>query len=161
MPNRHSLGVDEALEFIETNIDKRQVNKIQHAFPSPRYWSETHVPVADVLADRRTLHDQGRGMPINLYVGVPFCIQTQPDKCGYCLFPVELFTGNTDLEVYYGYLKREAAMYKDALQGLPLGAVFFGGGTSNLYKANKYHELMDLVRDLFPAVDSSVDITLE
>lgn len=161
MSSRLSLGVDEALEFIENNLDKRQVNKIQHAFPSPRYWSETQVPLADVLADRRALHAQGRGMPINLYVGVPFCIQTLPDKCGYCLFPVELFTGNTDLEVYYSYLQREAALYQDALQGLPLGAVFFGGGTSNLYKAHKYHALMDLVRDLFPDITPSVDITLE
>jgi oxygen-independent coproporphyrinogen-3 oxidase len=52
-------------------------------------------------------------------------------------------------------------MYKEALAGLPLGAVFFGGGTANLYKAPKYHELMDLVRDLFPEISGYVDITLE
>jgi oxygen-independent coproporphyrinogen-3 oxidase len=161
MSERLSLGVDEALAFIENNLDKRQVNKIQHAFPSPRYWSETNVPVPEVMADRRMLHTQGRGMPINLYVGVPYCIQTDPGKCGYCLFPVEVFSGNIDLEIYFGYLKREAARYKDALDGLPLGVVYFGGGTSNLYKEPKYHELMDLVRDLFPDIPAYVDITLE
>jgi oxygen-independent coproporphyrinogen-3 oxidase len=161
MNQRATIGVDEALEYIENNLDKRQVNKIQHAFPSPRYWAETEVPVREVMADRRDLHARGRGMPINLYVGVPYCIQTDPGKCGYCLFPVEVFTGNIDLEVYFGYLKREAAMYKEALAGLPLGAVFFGGGTANLYKAPKYHELMDLVRDLFPEISGYVDITLE
>src|SRR6266849_5240092 len=161
MSERLSLGVDEALAFIENNLDKRQVNKIQHAFPSPRYWSETNVPVPEVMADRRMLHTQGRGMPINLYVGVPYCIQTDPGKCGYCLFPVEVFSGNIDLEIYFGYLKREAARYKKALQDLPLGVVYFGGGTSNLYKEPKYHELMDLVRDLFPDIPAYVDITLE
>jgi oxygen-independent coproporphyrinogen-3 oxidase len=161
MAPKHTLTVDQALTFIENNLDKRQVNKIQHAFPSPRYWSETQVPVAETLADRRRLHAEGRGMPINLYVGVPYCIQTFPDKCGYCLFPVEVFTGNVDLEVYFDYLQREADMYRDALRGLPLGAVFFGGGTANLYKAPKYHALMDLVRDLFPEIHPAVDITLE
>jgi oxygen-independent coproporphyrinogen III oxidase len=161
MDKQHTIGTDEALEFIESNLDKRQVNKIQHAFPSPRYWLETDVPVPDVINQRRALHARGRGMPINLYVGVPYCLQTDPGKCGYCLFPVEVFSGSKDLETYFGYLQREAAMYKEALAGLPLGAVFFGGGTGNLYKAPKYHELMDLVRDLFPEISSYVDITLE
>jgi oxygen-independent coproporphyrinogen-3 oxidase len=161
MNTRLTVGVDDALAFIEDHLDKRQVNKIQHAFPSPRFWSETEVPFEEVFADRRALHAQGRGMPINLYVGVPYCIQTDPGKCGYCLFPVEVFSGNIDLEVYFSYLKREVARYKDALNGLPLGAVYFGGGTSNLYKEPKYHELMDLVRDLFPEIPAYVDITLE
>jgi oxygen-independent coproporphyrinogen III oxidase len=161
MDTKPAIGVDDALSFIEDHLDKRQVNKIQHAFPSPRFWSETEVPFEEVFADRRALHAQGRGMPINLYVGVPYCIQTDPGKCGYCLFPVEVFSGNIDLEVYFSYLKREAARYKDALNGLPLGAVYFGGGTSNLYKEPKYHELMDLVRDLFPEIPAYVDITLE
>jgi oxygen-independent coproporphyrinogen III oxidase len=159
--NTLSVDVDYALNYIENHLDKRQVNKIQHAFPSPRFWAETEVPVQQTLEDRQKLHAMDLGSPINLYVGVPYCIQTDPGKCGYCLFPVELFTGNIDLEIYFDYLKREAAMYKDMLKGIPLGAVFFGGGTSNLYKADKYAELMDLVRDLFPDIPAYVDITLE
>jgi oxygen-independent coproporphyrinogen III oxidase len=156
-----SVDLDYAREYIESHLDKRQVNKIQHAFPSPRYWSETEVPVQQTLEDRLKLHHMGLGSPVNLYVGVPYCIQTDPGKCGYCLFPVEVFTGNIDLEIYFDYLKREAARYKERLQGVPLGAVFFGGGTSNLYKEPKYFELMDLVRDLFPDIPNYVDITLE
>ncbi|MBI3152600.1 MAG: radical SAM protein [Chloroflexi bacterium] len=161
MINSVSVDLEFARDFIENHLDKRQVNKIQHAFPSPRYWTETEVPVQEVLKDRQKLHSMKLGTPVNLYVGVPYCIQTDPGKCGYCLFPVEAFTGNVDLEIYFDYLKREAAMYKEALQGVPLGAVFFGGGTSNLYKEPKYHELMDLVRDLFPDIPAYVDITLE
>jgi oxygen-independent coproporphyrinogen III oxidase len=159
----NSLSVDYsfARDFIESHLDKRQVNKIQHSFPSPRFWNETNVPVQKILEDRQKLHSLGLGSPINLYLGVPFCIQTDPGKCGYCLFPVEVFTGNIDLEIYFDHLKAEAAMYKAALTGLPLGAVFFGGGTSNLYKESKYSELMDLVRDLFPEIPPYVDITLE
>jgi oxygen-independent coproporphyrinogen-3 oxidase len=161
MDKRFALTLDHALEYIENHLDKRQVNKIQHAFPSPRYWSETDVPVNEILADRRKTHEMGRGMPINLYVGVPYCIRTDPGKCGYCLFPVEDFVGNDQLEVYFGYLKREVEMSRDQLRGLPLGQVYFGGGTSNLYKAPMYHALMDLVRDLFPDTSAETDITLE
>jgi oxygen-independent coproporphyrinogen-3 oxidase len=156
-----SIDVNQARDYIENHLDKRQVNKIQHSFPSPRFWFERDVPVSQVLQDRQMLHAMGVGSPVNLYVGVPYCIQTDPGKCGYCLFPVEVFTGNIDLEVYLGYLRREVAMYQEALQGVPLGAVFFGGGTSNLYKAPVYHELMDLVRQLFPDISPAVDITLE
>ena len=161
MTDTRSVDVDFARDYIETHLDKRQVNKIQHAFPSPRFWSEMDVPVNEVLEDRQKLHSLGLGSPINLYVGVPYCIQTDPGKCGYCLFPVELFTGNVDLDIYFDYLKREVAKYRDAIRGLPLGAVYFGGGTSNLYKESRYIELMDLVRELFPEIPAYVDMTLE
>jgi oxygen-independent coproporphyrinogen-3 oxidase len=159
----NTLSVDTAAarRYIENHLDKRQVNKIQHAFPSPRYWTETEVPVQEVLEDRRHLQAAQHGSPVNLYVGVPYCIKTNPGKCGYCLFPVEDFVGYDALENYFGYLKREAAMYKEALQGQTLEAVYFGGGTSNLYKEPMYPKLMELVRDLFPSFGPEVNITLE
>ena len=159
--NTISVDVNSARRFIEGHLDKRQVNKIQHGFPSPRYWTETDVSVDEVLKDRQKLRAIGRGSAVNLYVGVPYCIKTNPGKCGYCLFPVEDFVGYDALENYYGYLKREAAMYKDALVGQDLAHVFFGGGTSNLYKEPMYPKLMELVRDLFPRIGPEVDITLE
>lgn len=157
-----SVDFDFAQRYIESHVDKRQVNKIQHSFPSPRFWSERDVPVDEVLASRRRLRAAGRGSVVNLYVGVPYCIKTDPGKCGYCLFPVEEFEGNHQLEDYFNnYLKKEAEMYRPGLEGAQLGAVYFGGGTSNLYKAPKYAELMGLVRSLFPDIDERVDLTLE
>lgn len=156
-----TVDADYARRFVESHLDKRQVNKIQHSFPSPRFWSETAVPVQEILEDRRQLREMGRGSVVNLYIGAPFCIKTAPAKCGYCLFPVEEFVGYPALERYFDYLKRETAMYKDALQGATLGAVFFGGGTANLYRADKYPELMELVRDIFPDIPPQADITLE
>jgi oxygen-independent coproporphyrinogen III oxidase len=162
MSGKLSVDVQFARHYIETHVDQRQVNKIQHAFPSPRFWTETDIPVNEVLEDRQAIRAKGRGSVINLYVGVPYCIKTEPSKCGYCLFPVEDFAGNDALEDYfYNYLKKEAALYKPALEGATLGAVYFGGGTSNLYKESMYPELMALVRDLFPAIGPEVDLTLE
>src|SRR5258708_23328596 len=101
MNTRLTVGVDDALAFIEDHLDKRQVNKIQHAFPSPRFWSETEVPFEEVFADRRALPAQRRGMPINLYTGVPYFIQTQPRQFGYFLLPGEVYFGNLDLTVLF------------------------------------------------------------
>jgi len=161
MSDTLSVDVDYARDYIENHLDKRQVNKIQHAFPSPRFWNETEVPVHEVIENRRGLKARGSGSPINLYIGAPYCIQTAPSKCGYCLFPVELFVGNPALEVYFSYLQREAAMYKEGMEGQTLGAVYIGGGTANLYRPDKYPELMKIIRDLFPVIGPEVDITLE
>lgn len=148
-------------DHIDSHLDKRQVNKVQHGFPSPRYWTERSVPVADIAEDRRRIRQAGRSTPLNLYVGVPYCIKTNPGKCGYCLFPVEEFQGNEALETYFDYLRREAAMYEGAFDGATLGGAYFGGGTSNLYKEPMYARLMDLVRDLFPTIAPDADLTLE
>ena len=64
--NSNTLSVDVATarRFIESHLDKRQVNKIQHSFPSPRYWSESNVPVEETLDDRRKLHAMVAGTEI-------------------------------------------------------------------------------------------------
>ena len=155
------LDADWANHHIETNIGKRQVNKIQHAFPSPRHWKDSNVPIERIKKHRLSQLDK-KNRAINLYMGVPYCIKTNPGKCGYCLFPVEEYAGNSELNNYFeNYIKREARMLKPSLEGQNLHSVYFGGGTSNLYKPEKYYELMDLVRELFPIIDSRVDITME
>lgn len=148
-------------EYVDSHLAERQVNKIQHGFPSPRYWNELSVPVDEITEDRRTLMSAGRQAPIFLYMGVPYCIKTNPGKCGYCLFPVEEFQGNDSLENYYEYLEREAELYRGHLEGTVLGSAYFGGGTSNLYRPHMYHKIMDLVRRLFPDISPGADLTLE
>ncbi|MDP7033915.1 MAG: radical SAM protein [Planctomycetota bacterium] len=150
-----------ARNYVESHVDKRQVNKIQHAFPSPRFWSNREVPVDQVKENRNRL-ESVRDSAISLYMGVPFCIKTDPGKCGYCLFPVEDYTGNASMDDYLeNYLKKEVEMMKSSLEGKNLWGVYFGGGTSNLYRPEKYQVLMDLVHELFPVISPQVDITLE
>ncbi|MGH8905784.1 MAG: coproporphyrinogen-III oxidase family protein [Egibacteraceae bacterium] len=157
----HSVDLDFARRYIENHVDKRQVNKVQHGFPSPRFWTETEVPAEQILEDREKVRSMGQSSATYLYIGVPYCLKTDPGKCGYCLFPVEDFVGNAELEAYFSYVKREAAMYREGLRGQTLAGVYFGGGTSNLYKAPMYLELMELVHVLFPTVPPEADITLE
>ncbi|MFI1100539.1 coproporphyrinogen-III oxidase family protein [Streptomyces melanogenes] len=155
------LSPDFVNDYLDSHLGERQVNKIQHGFPSPRFWNETSVPLDEIAEDRIKLREAHGTSPVFLYVGVPYCIQTDPGKCGYCLFPVEEFQGNAALENYYGYVEREAEMYREQMQGSVLAGAYFGGGTSNLYKGPVYHRLMDMVRRLFPEISEQADLTLE
>ncbi|GGP85471.1 coproporphyrinogen III oxidase [Streptomyces melanogenes] len=155
------LSPDFVNNYLDSHLGERQVNKIQHGFPSPRFWNETSVPLDEIAEDRIHLREAHGTSPVFLYVGVPYCIQTDPGKCGYCLFPVEEFQGNAALETYYGYVEREAEMYREQMRGSVLAGAYFGGGTSNLYKGPVYHRLMDMVRRLFPEISEQADLTLE
>ncbi|GAA0587707.1 radical SAM family heme chaperone HemW [Streptomyces crystallinus] len=155
------LSPDFVNDYLDSHLAERQVNKIQHGFPSPRFWNELSVPLDEIGADRRQLSRTVGKPAVFLYVGVPYCIKTDPGKCGYCLFPVEEFQGNAALENYYGYVEREAEMYRSQMEGTTLTGAYFGGGTSNLYRAPVYHRLMDLVRGLFPDISDQADLTLE
>jgi oxygen-independent coproporphyrinogen-3 oxidase len=150
-------SADAARNFIERNLGTRQVNKILHSFPSPRLWQQRDTPVRTLLEQRRAA---GVSRDLALYVGMPYCIRTEPDRCGYCLFPVEVYTGNKDLETYFGYLRREGELYRGLFDNDRLCNIYFGGGTANLYRADRYPELMTLVRDLFD-VPAGISITLE
>lgn len=155
------LSTDYVNSYLDHHLGERQVNKIQHGFPSPRYWNELSVPLDEIGEDRRHLREANGKSPVFLYIGVPYCIQTDPGKCGYCLFPVEEFQGNAALENYYGYVEREAEMYREQMKDTVLVGAYFGGGTSNLYKAPVYHRIMDMTRSLFPEIAESADLTLE
>lgn len=155
------LSTDYVNDYLDSHLAERQVNKIQHGFPSPRFWNERTVPLDEIGEDRRRLSEKHGKPPVFLYVGVPYCIKTDPGKCGYCLFPVEEFQGNAALENYYGYVEREAEMYREQMEGAVLAGAYFGGGTSNLYKAPVYHRLMDMARSLFGEISPQADLTLE
>jgi len=98
---------------------------------------------------------------LNLYVATPYCLPTTPDRCGFCLFPSEVYQGRPQLDRYLGYLEREGAMYRPFLEGTPLTSVYFGGGTSNLYRADQYVRLLQLVRGIFPSLGGDTEVTLE
>jgi oxygen-independent coproporphyrinogen III oxidase len=152
-----SDDVASAHRFIERNLRTRQVNKVLHTFPSPRQWREKDLPARDLLRARAQLGEQRR---IWMYSSVPFCLKTNPDRCGYCLFPVEIFSGNQDLTRYFDYYQREIALYEGLFVNDEVTNIYFGGGTSNLYRAEMYGSLMQLIRDNVRIADDAT-ITLE
>ena len=101
------------------------------------FWLDQDVSVPAVMKTRRQACETVKKR-INLYVGTPYCLPTEPDRCGFCLFPSEIYQDRRQLDTYLDYLRREGEMFRPHLEGAELASVYFGGGTSNLYKADQY-----------------------
>ena len=146
--------------YIETQRSRRQSNRVLHGHPSPLFWLDRDVPVPAVMAEREAARNE---IPkqLNLYVATPYCLPTDPDRCGFCLFPSEVYRNRQQLDTYLGYLAREGEMYRRYFAEQPVSSIYFGGGTSNLYKADQYAVLLRLVRGIFPSLGPETEITLE
>jgi len=144
--------------FIEKHRRRRQSNKVLYGHPSPLHWVD-HIDMDAVLETRTRAH---REVPkrVNLYVGTPYCLPTEPDRCGFCLFPSEIYTSHRQLDEYLGYLEREGDLFRDHFAGTELASVYFGGGTSNLYKPEQYPRLMEIVQGVFK-LPPHIEVTLE
>ena len=153
------LTVREVRAYIETHRVRRQSNKVLHGHPSPVLWLDRNVSLSEVMRQRARSADAIHKR-LNLYVGTPYCLPTEPDRCGFCLFPSEIYKGHRQLDVYLDYLKREGDMFRPHLADAELASIYFGGGTSNLYKADQYAALMDVVRGVFE-IPPHIEVTLE
>lgn len=136
-------------------IGRRQVNRVLHGHPGTALWDLDDVDVAAVVRDRPVPRK-----PLNVYVGTPYCMPTDPDRCGFCLFPSEEYRGGTQLADYLQHLRRELALHQGSFDGEAPSAVYFGGGTSNLYRPAQLTELLEVVRTLFPDLGGA-EVTLE
>ena len=151
--------VQAAKAFVDKHRRRRQSNKVLYGHPSPVHWTEQNVPMDAVL---RTRERTNRAIPkrVNLYVGTPYCLPTDPDRCGFCLFPTEIYTGQRQLEEYLEHLEREGDLFRDHFAGAELASIYFGGGTSNLYKPHQYARLMEIVGGVFD-IPADIEVTLE
>ena len=150
--------IREVRTYIDAHRHRRQSNKVLHGHPSPVFWLDRDVPVPAVMQHHRPGGNVRKR--INLYVGTPYCLPTDPGRCGFCLFPTEVYRDRQQLDTYLGYLEREGELFRPYLEGAELSSIYFGGGTSNLYKADQYARLMDIVRGVFD-VPSGIEVTLE
>lgn len=147
-------------DFLDAHVDRPQVNRILHGFPSPRFWRPGVVSVDEVI-EQRLRWQASSPASLSLYVGLPFCIRTDPDRCGYCLFPVEVFEGSGQLDTYLDYLALEGRLFRDLFRGVSPKTIYIGGGTPNLMRPQQYSRMMAIVRDVFPELPPSTPITLE
>lgn len=155
-------AVDDASQYLDAHQASRQVNRVLHSFPSPRLWNPGVVNVPSLMSRRKEWNaEQQAPAPLELYVGVPYCIRTDPDRCGYCLFPVEVFQGSGQLDVYLNYLEREGNLFREYFEGVTPQTVYIGGGTPNLMKESQYTRMMQILRSVFPGLNSAVNVTLE
>lgn len=120
--------------YVDTQRTRRQSNKVLHGHPSPFFWLDRSVAVPNVMSHRARVATAVRKR-LNLYVGTPYCLLTEPDRCGFCLFPSEVYQNRHQLDRYLEFLKREGDLFRPYLGDAELASLYFGGGTSNLYKA--------------------------
>ena len=153
------LDVAKVRGYINKQRLRRQSNKVLHGHPSPVFWLDQHMSVPDVMRDYKASARRVRKR-VNLYVGTPYCLPTEPERCGFCLFPSEVYKDRKQLDVYLNYLKQEGDLYRPHLEQAELASIYFGGGTSNLYKADQYAELMRIVRDVVE-IPPQIEVTLE
>ena len=98
-----------------------------------------------------------RGIPLALYVHLPWCVR----KCPYCDFNSHAVpAGGIAEEAYVAALRRDLDFAAPAVAGREIVSVFFGGGTPSLFSAAAIARVLSHARSLLPfAVDA--EITLE
>ncbi|AJJ83196.1 heme anaerobic degradation radical SAM methyltransferase ChuW/HutW [Yersinia pestis] len=92
-----------------------------------------------------------------LYLHIPFCA-THCTFCGFYQNPLQ--SGST--ERYTDYLLRELSMEADSplLQGGPIHAIYFGGGTPSALSAQQLHSIISQLRKSLPLAPDC-EITVE
>lgn len=93
----------------------------------------------------------------SLYIGIPFC----PTTCLYCSFPsypLGRFEHLTDR--YLQALKKEIHAMAVVMGQRPLSSIYIGGGTPTALSADQLRELIQYVRDCYPAA-ASYEFTVE
>src|SRR5256885_7236073 len=86
-----------------------QSNKVLHAHPSPLYWRGSNGEENDRWEARRESSNT-RSMNANFYIGIPYCLPTTPNHCGFCLFPTQDYGGNCAMLKYLDYLEEKGQM---------------------------------------------------
>jgi oxygen-independent coproporphyrinogen-3 oxidase len=147
-------------EVIDKKLPRRHSNRVMHAHPSPTLWLERDVPLQEIVRGR-AWSETGRCRKLSVYVGTPYCLPTTPDRCGFCLFPSEVYRSPDQLVTYLRHLAIEGELYRPWLEDAEAAAIYFGGGTTNLYRPQQYSELMAIVRRVLPRTVPDLEVTIE
>jgi oxygen-independent coproporphyrinogen-3 oxidase len=152
------LSPQQVQEFLAKNKERHLSNKVLHAHPSPAHWVTDFdmQPVESSLAHRPT-----EDASVNMYMGIPYCLPTDPPHCGFCLFPTEKYQGKSDASGYLDVMAQEARMYVETYQSTTIESLYIGGGTPNLLQPSDYGRLMEIARLMFPRMRDDIEKTLE
>lgn len=144
-------NIDTINAFFRKESQRRQSNKVLHCHPSPLYWK--HIPERiETYLSRIAISKTPRY--VNFYMGIPFCLPTDPARCGFCLFPTQVYNGQRSMLEYLDVLREEAKLYKPYYQNDNLSSIYVGGGTPNLLQANQYDGLMAIAYHLYGGLPS-------
>ncbi|WP_042819304.1 heme anaerobic degradation radical SAM methyltransferase ChuW/HutW [Yersinia wautersii] len=146
------------------NIDLMPYYAQSGPLPFPKRWAtmpwrDSRPLPAESLQDSWQSLLQ-KALPRNkrlLYLHIPFCA-THCTFCGFYQNPLQ--SGST--ERYTDYLLRELSMEADSplLQGGPIHAIYFGGGTPSALSAQQLHSIISQLRKSLPLAPDC-EITVE
>ncbi|MGE4710324.1 heme anaerobic degradation radical SAM methyltransferase ChuW/HutW [Yersinia enterocolitica] len=146
------------------NIDLMPYHARQGPLPFPKRWAtmpwrDSRPLPAESLEDNWQALLQ-KALPPNkrlLYLHIPFCA-THCTFCGFYQNPLQ-----TDSTARYSdYLLRELSMEASSplLQGGPIHAIYFGGGTPSALSAQQLHSIISQLRKSLPLAPDC-EITVE
>jgi oxygen-independent coproporphyrinogen-3 oxidase len=149
-----------AAEFIDREFSRPQSNKVLHGHPSPKHWRPSDN-MGRQRWEQRAQIATTQHMKDNLYLGLPFCIKTEPAHCGFCLFPTQDYRGKGQVQDYLSYLEREADIFGDLLHNDILSSIYVGGGTPNLMHDDDYGRMLAVAEKLYGTLPLEIEKTLE
>lgn len=152
------LTAQQVNEFLDKNRERHLSNKVLHMHPSPALWT-TDLDLDAI--DSNLAHRPQDETYVNMYMGIPFCLPTDPPHCGFCLFPTEKYNGKASTSAYLDVMEQEAELYTDTYQGAKIESLYIGGGTPNLLQPADYARLIQIAERLFPKMDDKIEKTLE
>lgn len=146
------------------NIDLMPYHARLGPLPFPKRWAT--MPWRDSRPlPAESLHDSWQALLQNalprnkrlLYLHIPFCA-THCTFCGFYQNPLK----PDSTERYTDYLLRELGMEADSplLQGGPIHAIYFGGGTPSALSAQQLHLIISQLRKILPLAPDC-EITVE
>ncbi len=95
-------------------------------------------------------------LPLTLYVHLPWCVR----KCPYCDFNSHALSGDLPEHTYIPSLLADLDAEAARVEGRPVHAIFFGGGTPSLFSARAIGAVLDRAADRLALTDDC-EITLE
>ena len=160
MTSSYYFSSDDVDNFLNREVGRRQSNKVLHAHPSPQLWQSLDSPIETRLQQRQA-STTNLQRTTNLYMGIPFCLPTNPGHCGFCLFPTQDYRGNEAMNTYLDMLAEEATLYAPYYGDDTVKSIYIGGGTPNLMRPPHYFKVMDIADQLYKGIPKDVEITLE
>jgi oxygen-independent coproporphyrinogen-3 oxidase len=121
-------------------------------YPPFSFWRTEELPAVEEALDR-----EAGGVPLGLYVHVPFCRK----RCKFCYFRVYTDKNARDVEAYLRAVSREVELLgRRRALARPLRFAYFGGGTPSFLSA---HQIETLVEGLKKSVswDDAEEVTFE
>ena len=124
-------------------------------YPPFSVWTREAV---DTDARRALLSPLVAGVPLGLYLHIPFCRK----RCHFCYFRVYTDKNAREVADYLQVLVREWELYarQAALAGRPLNFVYFGGGTPSFLSTAQLQELVGGLSAVVPWTGAE-EITFE